>query len=581
MTGHEIFLLIFAVLGGLALFIFGMNVMADGLRKAAGSHLRTILGKATENRFAGISLGTVLGLLVHSSATTVMLVGFVNAGLTTLAQSIPPMLGANIGTTISMQMISFKLDEYCFFAIATGFIIQMFSRDKRIKEVGKAVLGFGLLFLGMKTMSSAIRPHRELLAPVLANVDGTNLPGMLLGVLISTLITGIIQSSGATIGMCYALISAGVFTELSQVYPIVLGAHIGTCATAMLGSIGTNIEARRTAISHLLFNILNGIMAVAAAPFFFWFIPKTSGDLIHQLANLNTAVTVSAAIPFLIFPRLYARFVRFVVPSKKPRPEPSRLDDSLIKTPEHAIAAAIEELRRVSGIAAVSLRTNADLFFKSDPKGVQTIKLNEKIINEIKLSMRDYLNRMTARFLTRRQTTLVRHIDRCMVEIERIGDHIDELCDLSVERNKLSDAVFDVDSFEIMFDLYKRTLDILYIVIQSLDPEIENFHETANHILNACQTYKDNSFKAEESFKDKMKHQIMAPKTNVIYSQYLAVLDRIVRHAKVVARAESDRHFRIRPEKLKRHADDAPQPKTPPLVDPHKFLNRLDKVNYR
>jgi len=580
MTEHDIFLLVSAVLGGLALFIFGMNVMAEGLRAAAGSHLRTILGRATENRFAGISLGTVLGFLVHSSATTVMLVGFVNAGLTTLVQSVPPILGANIGTTISMQMISFKLDKYCFFAIAVGFIIQMLARGERQKQIGRAILGFGLLFLGMKTMSGAIKPHREALAPILANVDGSTLPGMLLGVLISTSITGIIQSSGATIGMCYALISAGVFTQLPQVYPIVLGAHIGTCATAMLGSIGTNIEARRTAVSHLLFNILNVIMAVSASRFFFWLIPKTSGDLVHQVANLHTAIMLTASLPILLVPRLYAGLVRLVVPSKKPRPQPSHLDDSLIDTPEQAIAAAIQELRRVSQIAAVSLRTNADLFFRSDPKGIQTVKLNEKIINEIKLSMREYLDRITMRFLTRRQTTLVRHIDRCMVEIERIGDHVDELCDLSVERNNLKDAIFDVESFETMFDLYKEALEVLHLVIQSLDPEVASFHEIANKILRACQEYKDRSMEAEESFKEKMKQQIMSPRTNVLYSQYLAVLDRIVRHAKVVARAESDRHFWIRPDKLERHADSAPQPKRPPLVDPDKFLGRLDPEDY-
>ncbi len=391
MSGYDGFMLISAIVGGLALFIFGMNIMADGLRKAAGNHLRTILQRTTDNRFAGVFLGSVLGFLIHSSAATVMLVGFVNAGLTTLAQSVPAMLGANIGTTLSMQMISFKLDRYCFFAIAIGFVIQLMARRRHHKAIGQSIMGFGLLFLGMSTMSGTIKPHREALAPLLASIDGTTLPGMLIGIAVSTLITSIIQSSGATIGMCYALISAGVFTELIQVYPILLGAHIGTCATAMLGSIGTNIEARRTAVSHLLFNILKTIMAASCMRFFLWLIPMTADGLIHQMANLNTAIVLIASLPVLAIPNLYARLVRFIVFSRKPRPQPSHLDNSLLNTPEKAIAACILELRRVSKMAAESLRINGDLFFKPDRRAVHTIRMNEAVINEIKLSMRSYL----------------------------------------------------------------------------------------------------------------------------------------------------------------------------------------------
>ena len=160
MTGNDIFFLVFAVLGGLALFIFGMNIMCDGLRKAAGQGLRTILARTTRNRWTGVGLGGLLGTIVHSSATTVMLVGFVNAGLMTLEQTIPPILGANIGTTISMQAISFKLGAYSFFAIAVGFILHMAAPNPTAKQFGRAIMGFGILFLGMNVMSEAIKPHK-------------------------------------------------------------------------------------------------------------------------------------------------------------------------------------------------------------------------------------------------------------------------------------------------------------------------------------------------------------------------------------------------------------------------------------
>jgi phosphate:Na+ symporter len=208
---------IFSVLGGLALFIFGMNIMTDGLKRCAGDSLRHILARATHNRLNGLGLGTTLGFLVQSSAATVMLVGFINAGLMTLNESVPVMLGANIGTTLSMQLISFKLADYCFVAITLGVLLNIVSPQLRVKQAGQALLGFGLLFLGMSTMSAAIAPHRDAFIPLFAQINGATPGGLLRGILLATAVTGIIQSSGAMIGMSFALIQAGVITDLSGV----------------------------------------------------------------------------------------------------------------------------------------------------------------------------------------------------------------------------------------------------------------------------------------------------------------------------------------------------------------------------
>ena len=192
----------------------------------------------TTRKLSGIGLGTLIATLVHSSATTVMVVGFINAGLMTLAQSIPVVLGANIGTTISMQAISFSLGKYALFAVTLGFITSMVAQNPKTRKIGLSVMGFGLLFLGMNLMSDAIKPYRDLLKPVMASISGETTRGLVLGILMSVLLTSIIQSSGATIGMAFALVQAGVLTSVEQTMPIILGAHIGTCATALLGSIG-------------------------------------------------------------------------------------------------------------------------------------------------------------------------------------------------------------------------------------------------------------------------------------------------------------------------------------------------------
>ncbi len=216
MDGTTLFFLVFTVLGGLALFILGMGIMSDGLRVAAGPGLRTLLAKATANRFAGLALGTLLGFLVHSSAASVMLVGFLNAGLMSLAQAVAPMLGTNLGTSLSMQLVSFRLTDYCYVGIVAGLVFQMAVPNPRAKSIGRALVGFGLLFLGMKTMSAAIAPHRDLLRQYLVAIDGQTLSGRLLGVGLAFALTAVIQSSGATIGMAFALADAGVFDSLWQ-----------------------------------------------------------------------------------------------------------------------------------------------------------------------------------------------------------------------------------------------------------------------------------------------------------------------------------------------------------------------------
>ncbi|MGD9874661.1 MAG: Na/Pi cotransporter family protein [Kiritimatiellia bacterium] len=586
MAGMEIFFLVFMVLGGLALFIFGMNVMTDGLRTAAGSQLRVLLSKTTGNRFLGLALGTALGTLVHSSATTVMLVGFINAGLMTLLQSIPPMLGANIGTSLSMQMISFKLDDYCYFAITLGFIINMVARGGKAKSIGRALMGFGLLFLGMKTMSGAIAPHRDLLKPIMAHVDGSTARGMIFGVLVSTALTSIIQSSGATIGMCYALVTAGVFTTLPQAYPIVLGAHIGTCATALLGSIGTNIEARRSAISHLLFNIFNAILAMLAAKFFFWFIPLTSPGttpeaVVHQIANLHTSVMVIAAVMVLPFIRLHEKVVRMVTPSKALPPEPSFLDAGLISKPETAISAAVQELQRIARICARSMRLNADLMFDPSKKILQAIKLNEVVINEIKSAMKAYLTRLAHRQLSERQAIIILHLDRCMTDIERIGDHIEQVAEISwARRQKKVEAIFDEDSFKRLFALYEKALQMLGLVIESLDVQHGDFQDIAKRILAMRDEYLALNIEVRANFINKMAKQEMPPLCGIYYGGYLSAFERIVKHSKSIALAEQQPQFLIKRGKLGQVAPEAAGYKTPELVDPNDFLDKLQSERY-
>ncbi len=390
MTPGALFFLVFEVLGGLALFIFGMNIMSDGLREAAGQKLRTVLSVMTTRKLSGIGLGTLLGTLVHSSATTVMVVGCINAGLMSLTQSIPVILGANIGTTLSMQAISFSLGKYALFAVTAGFLISMIAKNPKHKKLGLSLMGFGLLFLGMNLMSGAIKPYRELLKPIMASISGETTQGLVLGILLATALTSIIQSSGATIGMAFALVQAGVLTSVEQTMPIILGAHIGTCATALLGSLGTSMNAKRSAYAHLIFHIFNVILAaLLKGPLVALLVWMSPDNVLRQSANLHTVVMVVAAFVVLPFSTPYAKLILRLFRSRKPEPEPSYLDDKLLEYPEQAICASIHELQRVAKICAKSLCLSGQtILFSQTAQDIHAIKLNEQVVNDIKLAMK-------------------------------------------------------------------------------------------------------------------------------------------------------------------------------------------------
>lgn len=581
------FLTIFQVLGGLGLFIFGMNVMSNSLQEAAGDKLRHMLTRATKGRLRSCGLGSLLGLLIQSSAATVMLVGFINAGLLNLVQSVPLMLGANIGTTFAMQLVSFKLGDYAYVAVAIGIILRLAGRNELIKGIGGALLGFGLLFLGMNAMSEAIKPHRDVLAPFLAHIDGHSTSGMLLGLAIATGITAIIQSSGATIGMAFALISAGAITDLQGAWPIILGANIGTCMTALLGSIGTNIEARRSAVSHLTFNIYSAVFGILAAPYIYEYIPKLSSgtgpeSLIRQAANANMIKMVASAAVILLIAPLFAKFIRLITPSKKNLPTPSFLDTELINSPEQALVASIRELQRTALICGESLDLNARLFKKFQPNLVAQINGNEKSVNAVKRATHQFLVDITRHSLSHRQAILVQHIYHCMSDIERIGDHIDRICELTVSRRNEPAARFSTEGLESFFNLYRQARHILVLVIRSLDPGKGDFEAIAREIVEAGAVYKEASMATRQQFFDSLSPENSEgtePIASIYINRYISALNRIVHHAKGIALVEAQPQFWIKEKRLSEKST-LRDPHIPKKADIESYLKYLKSEEY-
>lgn len=576
----EAFFFLFHLLGGITLFLVGMHMLSQGLRQAAGKQLRTILAGTGRNRLYGVGLGGLLGFLAHSGPGMIMLIGFINAGLISLAKSIPPMIGMNVGTTLSMQMISFHLGDYCYLFMVLGFLMQMLGPSPQVKSGGQALLGFGMLFLGMNTIGVAVEPRRDLIAGWLAHIHGNSLAGMLAGIGWATLITVLLQSSGAVIALCFALAGAGIFTQLDQIFPIVLGAHIGTTSTALIGSLGTSIDARRSAFSHLLFNLIAVALAVAFARYVMLAVRWSSGDLVHQVANLHTLVMLIGTAIVLPASPWFARLVERLTPSRVPPPQPSFLDDTLLEFPEKAIYAAIFELQRITRICSQSLKLTFEIIFTDNRRAIQVVKLNENVIDEIKKAMKEYIAALTRRYLSRRQSLLIQHINQCVADIERIGDHIDELCDITIRRHKNPAGRFNRETLDLLMQLYEYAARVLHLVIESLNPDNPDFQAQAQAILTARDEYIRNSLHTKQVLTDRIANHELPPIIGVFFSEYLSALDRVVRHAKMVALAEKQPFFWIKREKLSLRGTNAPTTPLPDKVDPHDYLDRLHSENF-
>ena len=578
MSPSEVVMLLFQVLGGLSLFIYGMHVMTGSLRTAAGTSLRSILARATRSRPQGAVFGTAVGFLAHSGAAVAMLAGFINAGVMTLEQSIAPVFGANIGTSLSMQLVSFHIADYCWAAIGIGFLLDALIPSDRWRKLGGALIGFGLLFLGMETISAGIAPHKDALAPFLTHIRGDVWTWRLLGIAVSALLTALITSSGAMIGLCFALVKAGVFTEFHQVAVVVLGAHIGTCIVPIMAALPMRIGAWRAAIAHLLFNVANVALALLAWPLVAWACDASSpGNLLRQAANLHTFIMLAATLLLLPFTGLFTRLVRLVTPSQEPTPDPSFLEDKFLGKPEQALAAVIRELRRMADICVDSMLLNGELILNPTRKTFRRLLSNEDVINEVRQSMGDYLGHLTARYLSRRQTLFLQHLDRCMKDIERIGDHLTHIGETSLERFKVAEAILPEDLFRTWFALFCTAKRVVALMARSFDPDSASFQTVALEILRARDVYMIQSMDAKAEFAGAARDKRIAPIGGYYLSRYIEDLDRLVRRAKSIAFAERQPDFWVKAAKLEKDAKEAPVYAAQIRVEPREYLAMLRK----
>lgn len=449
MEGLQIALALF---GGLALFIYGMNLMSDGLQKAAGEKMKNILSLLTRNVFIGVLAGAATtAVLQSSSATTVMVIGFVTAGLMNLKQAISIIIGANIGTTITAQLVAFQIGDYAWIFVISGFIMYFFlNKNEKVMDIGQTIFSFGVLFVGLNIMGDAMEPlsKTQLFADIMLKVSDS--PA--LGVVVGALLTAIIQSSSASIAVLQNLASTagpdGVTSIVGLVgaIPILFGTNIGTTVTALLASIGGSINAKRTAIAHTLFNVGGTLLFIWFTPYIAEFIQAISPDgnelnvISRQIANAHLCFNIATTIVFIPLIGGLVRVVEKLIPghdAERDPMDPIYLDYNLLDRPFAAIHMAKKELARMAQISSEMVIETKKAFLGNDLEAADAVLKRELIVNNLRDKITKYLSSiLSAESVTEHQAETISGLFHVVSDIEHIGDHCKDIAHFAIEKTK-------------------------------------------------------------------------------------------------------------------------------------------------
>ena len=461
-----------SLLGGLGLFLYGMNLMAEGLQKSAGDKLKKIVEKLTSNTVMGVLVGTVVTAIIQSSsAATVMVVGFVNAGIMSLSQAIGVIMGANIGTTVTAQLVSFKLEAIAPVALGIGIILYLFSKKEKTKELATILLGFGILFTGMEFMKDAVKP--------LAEYEGFRRAliyfgeHQFLGIIAGFAITGIIQSSSASMGMLIALASQGLI-PLSSALPILYGDNIGTCVTSLLSSIGASRNAKRAATMHLTFNVIGTLIFVLILNYPIsalvkWLDPT---DAARQIANAHTIFNVVNVLILLPFAKYIVKIVLKIMPITEEESEVTAatkyLDERIIQTPSIALGNTVKEVSRMGQKANKALEYSMNSLINKSMTDVEKTEKYEEHVNMLQKEILNYLLKLSKSPLNDEERNKVDLLFNTVNDIERVSDHaenISELSRLAIEK----DLQFSDTALEEMNNIYSKAKENFNVALKGLE----------------------------------------------------------------------------------------------------------------
>ncbi|MGH7314800.1 MAG: Na/Pi cotransporter family protein, partial [Candidatus Rokuibacteriota bacterium] len=416
-----------ALFGGLALLLYGMQLIGEGLQRAAGGHLRHLLTSMTRTRLSAVASGALVTAIIQSSsATTLMLIGFVSAGLVTFRQSLGVILGADIGTTFTVQLLAFKIQELSLLLVGVGFAMAFFARRGLVKNLGQVLLGFGFIFLGMKVMNDGLAPlaANELTRQVLVALADNHFLALLVGAVLSAGMA----SSAATIGLMLSLGHQGLL-PLAAAIPVVLGANIGTCATALAASLRSSSDARRVAVAHIAFKVLGAALVFPFISPLTLVVAQTAGDVARQIANAHTFFNVAISALFLPFAPWAARVISALVPEEERSDNPYRtryLDDRYLDQPALAIGQATREALRMGDVAQNMLRDAMVVLRSDDQELLEDVERRDDQLDYLEREIKLFIARLGRETMSpdmaQKEIALISFIGN----LENIGDIIDK-----------------------------------------------------------------------------------------------------------------------------------------------------------
>lgn len=519
--------------GGLGLFLFGMKLMGDELERAAGNSLRHLLEVLTRNRIMGLLMGMLFTVLVQSSsATTVMVVGFVNAGLMDLYQAAGVIFGSNIGSTITAQLIAFKLTDIAPAFVLVGMILYSFGKKASMRQVGGVLLGFGVLFVGLDLMGDSVSKLREM--PEVANVMASFARTPILGILAGLVITAVIQSSAASVGILQLLAAQGLIGLDAAVY-VVMGQNIGTCATALLASIGSNKNARRTAVLHVLFNVLGTLVfyfVVQLLPVTDWVASITPGDPMRQIANMHLLFNVFGVALFFPFINQLVALVNKIVPGEDPTANAKRLqylNQNILKTPPVALNHAIMECKRMQQLAYDNIELAMQCFLAGKATENQQAELaeHEDVINFLNHEITKYLVLINQTELSEHEGVLVGELFHVVNDVERIGDHAENIIEYAMSRESGKFTLSDAAQLE-LHEMYASVHDLLNMALNAFDTHDENRIVRA-YALEA--RVDDMADLLHDRHIERLTRGLCSPHSGMLFSDTVSNLERVADHA--------------------------------------------------
>lgn len=535
------------LLSGLGLLLYGIKILGEGLELAAGAKLKVLLEKMTSNRFAAVLVGFVITTLIQSSSTTtVMVVGFVNTGIMNLTQAIGVIMGANIGTTTTSILVSLDIGKYAPIAIGIGVFLSMLTKKTTKKHIGLAITGFGMLFLGMTLMKDAMEPLAS--SPVFSEwLMNANNP--FVAILIGTVITAVIQSSAASIGILQALAAQGLIPLHFAAY-VIYGQNIGTCITALISSIGTKKNSKRTAVMHVLFNVFGTVIFIVLTkflPFTDWIESLTDNtmmqlSLVHIIFNV-----VSTLIMFPFADKVLVKLACLIVPDKKDSSEDDFklqfVDNLMINTPPFAVAQVSKEVHRMAGLARRNFSIAAEDLLNKSCDHFDEVQHTEEVINFLNHNITPILVKINSLDLSYSDAKYIGRVFHVINDIERIGDHAQNLEEAA--KSRVDEGIeISAEGERELREMYETTLKLIDGSIEAFTSQILD-NEKAEQLSEYEASVDDMQTEFEQSHIERLNAHKCNTRAGMLFINTITDFERVADHATNIAWSVSKKPEKI------------------------------------